>query len=122
MKVVFVALHRNAHSSSVIGVFTSATDAHESTRKLPRAWFEPCRLHGMTEFGKALLPAVRQSQGISDGVWRSVGLESTCPRTGASAAVSSTSRSSAEAPSAAEPKISERGTGAGEAACFTSAR
>lgn len=53
--LVYVALYKDAHSSSVMGVFTSATDAHEATKKHPRAWFEPCQLNGFTDFGNSMV-------------------------------------------------------------------
>lgn len=53
--IVYVALYRDAQSTSVMGVFSCATDAHEAVKKHPRAWFEPCKLNSFTDFGSAMV-------------------------------------------------------------------
>ncbi len=69
MTQVYVALYKDAQSVSVMGVFTSATDAHEATKKHPRAWFEPCKLNGFTDFGNALATIRKEAD-----AYRPVGL------------------------------------------------
>ena len=73
MTLVYVALIKDTQATSVMGVFTCATDAHEAVKKHSRAWFEPCRLNGFTDYGDSLVK-IRKQVDEEASAWRPVGL------------------------------------------------
>lgn len=121
MTLVYVALIKQAQTTSVMGVFTSATDAHEATKKHQNAWFEPCRLNGYTEFGESLVK-IRQQVGRKDTVWRPVGLVQVDPVYGSNASVSSVRKSRSADPAASAPNASTADTESDGDASLSKAR
>lgn len=113
MTLVYVALYKDAHSASVMGVFTSATDAHEATKKHPRAWFEPCKLNNFTDFGNALVKIRTEAD-----AYRPVGLVQVDRQCVSKTLPALGRKSSTEARQGVETKTSASGSGSDAASSF----
>ena len=104
MTLVYVALMKDSQATSVMGVFTSPTDAHEAVKKHPRAWFEPCRLNGFTDYGSSLVK-IREQVNAKASAWRPVGLVQVDRNCVSNAQGESERKSSTEVRPASAPKI-----------------